>query len=158
MITVLLVRHADIDLPARSGNPSLNSAGRARAETLAQLVGSAGITTVFTSSLLRTKQTVEPVVARLGLSPREAPAPDALAQEVASGADGGVVLIAGHSNTVPEMITALGVPPPAPVIDEREFDNLFVVTVAKPGEAGAIRLKYGKPSIQAAGGKEKPPS
>ena len=62
-----------------------------------------------------------------------------------SGPDGAVVLIAGHSNTVPEMIAALGVPPPLPTIGEQDFDNLFVVTAnAATGQAALVALKYGK--------------
>src|SRR3954447_13028913 len=148
MTTVLLVRHADIDLPlpAGSNDPPLNAAGRARAETLAHVAGAAGVTTVFTSPFARTKQTVGPLAARLGVQPREVPSPQVLAHEVSSGATGEVVLIAGHSNTVPEMIAALGAPPPMPTIGEREFDNLFVVTVTGPGRASSVRLKYGNRS------------
>ena len=54
-------------------------------------------------------------------------------------------MIAGHSNTIPEMIEAFGVPA-APAIGEREFDNLFVVSVVG-GEAALLRLKYGKQSV-----------
>jgi phosphohistidine phosphatase SixA len=144
MIVVLLVRHADIDLPPPPGSndPPLNAAGRARAEALAHVAGRAGVTTIFTSPFVRTKQTVEPLAARSGLRPRQVPPPPALANEVLSGAAGAVVLIAGHSNTVPEMIAALGVPPPRPTIGEREFDNLFVVAVAGSGQAGLISLKF----------------
>jgi phosphohistidine phosphatase SixA len=149
MRTVLLVRHADIDLPPApdASDPPLNTAGRARAEALAHVAGMAGVTAIFTSSFVRTKQTVEPLAARLGLQPREVSAPPALANEVLSGTAGAVALIAGHSNTVPETITALGVLPPAPVINAREFDNLFVVTVNEEGQAGLVSLKYGKPPI-----------
>jgi broad specificity phosphatase PhoE len=146
MITVLLVRHADIDLPPAGTNPQLNSAGQARAEALAHVTGAAGVAAIFTSSLTRTKQTARPVAARLGLSTREAPPPPALAAEVLSGAAGAVVLIVGHSNTVPQMIAALGAPPPEAAIGEGEFDNLFVVTTGGAGGAGLVRLKYGPPA------------
>jgi len=146
MITVLLVRHADIDLPPGSTDPSLNAAGRARAKTLAQVAGAAGVATIFTSSFKRTKQTVQPLATLLGLQPRVAPEPEDLAHEVSSGAAGTVVLIAGHSNTVPEMIAAFGVSAAVAPIGDREFDNLFVVSVAGPGQASVVHLKYGKPS------------
>jgi phosphohistidine phosphatase SixA len=148
MTTVLLVRHADIDLPSAAGSndPPLNAAGRARAEMLAHVAGVAGLTKIFTSPFARTKQTVEPLAASLGVQPREVPSPHALAREVLSGTAGAVVLIAGHSNTVPQMIAAFGVPPPMPTIGEREFDNLFVVTVTAPGQASSVRLKYGSQS------------
>jgi phosphohistidine phosphatase SixA len=146
MITVLLVRHADIDLPPGSDDPPLNAAGHKRAETLVHVAGTAGVTTILTSSFIRTKQTVGPLAARLGIQPQEMSAPPTVARQVLSGRLGEVILIAGHSNTVPGMIAALGAPPPLPSISEREFDNLFMVILAQPSEAGMVSLKYGKPS------------
>ena len=143
MIVVLLVRHADIDLPPASDDPPLNAAGRERAKALDRALAGAGIATVFVSSLARTRQTVEPLAARLGLQPQETPTPREFAAKLLSGTAGGVVLVAGHSNTVPAMIAVLGAPPPA--IGERDFDNLFVVSRSSSGqEASLVRLKYGK--------------
>jgi hypothetical protein len=45
-----------------------------------------------------------------------------------------------------EMIAAVGVNAPQ-AIGDREFDNLFLVTVAGSGEAALLALKYGKPSV-----------
>ena len=146
MTIVLLVRHADIDLPPVSSDPPLNAAGRRRAADLAHVAGGAGVTAVFTSTFTRTIQTVGPLVARLGLVAHPVPPPAVLAQQVTAGALGSVVVIAGHSNTIPEMIEAFGVPAPAPAIGEREFDNLFIVSMVG-GEAGLLRLKYGKESV-----------
>ncbi|AEV83536.1 phosphoglycerate mutase [Actinoplanes sp. SE50] len=137
MITILLVRHADIDLPPVSADPPLNEAGRRRAEALAHLLGAAGVSTVFTSAFRRTRETVEP----LKMASREMPSAATVAHEARAGRYGAVVLIAGHSNTVPEVIAALGAPPPA--IGETDFDNLFVVTTADDAEPGLLRLKYG---------------
>jgi phosphohistidine phosphatase SixA len=141
MITILLVRHADIDRPPASSDPGLNDAGRARAEELAHVVGSAGVTTVFTSPLRRTKETAEPACKALGIDASEMPPAAAVAAAARAGSLGGVVLIAGHSNTVPEVITALGAPPP--VIGETEFDNLFVVTLTGQ-HANLLPLKYAR--------------
>jgi phosphohistidine phosphatase SixA len=142
--TILLVRHADIDLPPRSADPPLNAAGRTRAEQLAFIAGDAGVSTIFTSTLVRTKQTVAPLATRLGIVSRVAPEPEVLAKDVLSGSVGDAIVIAGHSNTIPPMIKALGVAAAAiPVIGERDFDNLFIVTLTSSGEAGLLRLKYG---------------
>jgi hypothetical protein len=92
------------------------------------------------------KQTVAPLAASLAIEPSDVPAPAVLAQQVSSGALGRVILIAGHSNTVPQMIAALGVPGALLEIGEREFDNLFVVTVASTANAHLLHLKYGAPS------------
>jgi phosphohistidine phosphatase SixA len=145
VITILLVRHADIDLPPATADPSLNDAGRARAAALAHVVGPAGVTTVFTSSLKRTKETVAPTLEVLGIGAREMPAAATVAREARAGTFGAVVLIAGHSNTVPDVIAALGVPSP-PVIGETQFDNLFVVNLTEPTGASLLALKYANPS------------
>ncbi|MGH3879364.1 MAG: phosphoglycerate mutase family protein [Actinophytocola sp.] len=147
MQTVLFTRHADIDLPPTSSDPELNAAGAARAEELAHVVHTAQVASVFTSTLRRTKLTAAPPAARLGLRPAVAPPAAELARRVLAGELGAVVLVVGHSNTVPEMIAALGVTAP-PTIGEREFDNLFVVTVADSGEASSLALKYGETSLR----------
>jgi broad specificity phosphatase PhoE len=145
MISVLFVRHADIDLPPLSKDPPLNAAGLERAHALAHVAKMAGISAIFTSEFLRTKQTVMPLANLLGLPPREIT--EALLGEIRRGTLGNVVLIAGHSNTVPDMMAALGVPSPLPTIGQREFDNLFVVTLMpSQGQAGLVGLHYGRES------------
>lgn len=145
MKTVILVRHADIDAPPAPGpntQVQLSATGRARAEALVRVAGAAGVTAVFTSTALRTKQTAAPLAAALGLESK--PVPDGTGPLVAglmAAAAGPVVLVVGHSNTVPQMVAALGAPFPGPSI--QGFDDLFVVTVLAPGQARAVRLKYG---------------
>ncbi|GAA4491618.1 phosphoglycerate mutase family protein [Rhodococcus olei] len=145
MTTVLLTRHADIDLPAVSPDPELNAVGIERAEALAHAVGAARVDAVFTSSFLRTKQTAAPLATRIRVQPRQVPPPAKFARQVRAGALGEVVLVVGHSNTVPEMIAELGAAPTPPEIGEREFDNLFVVSVTTDG-AQVVTLKYGSAS------------
>lgn len=144
MKTVILLRHADYDIPVDGPAPDttpLNAAGQARAEALIHVVGNAGVTAVFASQARRTQQTVEPLTLKLGLEFRVRPTLPELVQEVLSEQTVAVVLIAGHSNTVPQLITALGAPFPEAII--AGFDNLFVVTVVGPGVASVVRLKYG---------------
>jgi hypothetical protein len=57
--------------------------------------------------------------------------------------NGGVVVVAGHSNTVPGVIQALG-GPAGITIDDAEFNRLFVVTGA-PGKAVVVAMRYGNP-------------
>ena len=99
MATVLLVRHADIDLPLSNDPAAERRHGHRRAAGLADIAGGSGVTAVFTSTFTRTIQTVEPLVARLGLLAHPVPSPAVLAQQVRAGALGSVVVIAGHSNT-----------------------------------------------------------
>ena len=84
-----------------------------------------------------------PLAAKLNLQPELTPFPlsAAFIQQVLSNPAGGIMLFAGHTNTVPELIKALGaVFPGAPI---RGHDDLFIVTVTDAGAAHAVRLKYG---------------
>jgi len=148
--TVYLVRHAE-KAAAPAADPPLLEAGIKRAEELARTLGNAGIKTIYTSQLLRTKQTGEPLAKQLGIAvttipvkmsaanPREL-SPQYLAEVVERASGGGNVLIVGHSNTVPEIIKALG-GDIVPTIDEAVFDDLFVVTVYAKGKAKVAHLK-----------------
>jgi broad specificity phosphatase PhoE len=146
MRTVVLVRHADIDSPPDPAPDDwpLNAAGQARAAALAHVVGSAGVATVYVSPALRTQQTAAPVAALLGLQPKQVPDPPQFVQAVLAGPADAVILVVGHSNTIPEMVSALGAAFPGPPI--QGHDDLFVVSVAGAGTAGAVRLKYGSPT------------
>jgi len=142
VVTVLAVRHADIVLPRTSTDPELAPAGRERAVALARLVGEAGVSAIFTSEFRRTRQTVEPLAERIGVAPQLTPPPSPWANQARAGQFGSVLLVAGHSDTVPAMLGALGVAP-RPVISDTEFDNLFVLTT-QPGHSPALlRLRYG---------------
>jgi phosphohistidine phosphatase SixA len=152
--TVFLVRHAEkADVPG--SDPPLSERGVARAEALARLLQSAGVKAVYTSQYLRTQQTAEPIARRLGVAatvvplnsktsnPREVSEESIreLTKRVEARA-GEAVLIVGHSNSVPDVIRALG-GDTVPKIDESSFDDLFVVTVYAAGCARVVHLKYG---------------
>jgi broad specificity phosphatase PhoE len=138
---VLAVRHADIDLPPTSDDPPLNATGRLRADALARMVGTAGVSTILTSEFRRTRQTVAPLAGRLGLTPQLAPPPAVLAQQLRAGELGEVVLVAGHTDTIPEILAALGATA-LPPITEAEFDNLYVAAVSEDA-AQLLHLRYG---------------
>jgi 2,3-bisphosphoglycerate-dependent phosphoglycerate mutase len=150
MVTVLLVRHADVANTA--GAPltePLNDKGRERAKTLAHLAEALRVTAIFTSKAERTKETARPVGAQLGLVPKDVTPP---ASDIFSGAAGETVLVVGHSDTIPALVDELLEGSPMPTtpypdpIPRLQFDNLFVVTVAGPGKAEMVHLKYGTPT------------
>jgi phosphohistidine phosphatase SixA len=149
--TVYLVRHAE-KAAEPAADPPLLEAGTKRAEELARTLGKAGIKTIYTSQYLRTKQTAGPLAKQLGIAPTVIPVkmsaanPRELSQqyltEIAERvySSPGNVLIVGHSNTVPEIIKALG-GDVAPTIDETVFDDLFVVTAYAKGKAKVAHLR-----------------
>ena len=65
-----------------------------------------------------------------------------LVRQIRSQHNGDVVFVAGHNNTVPEIIAALG-GPQLPIIPETEFDNLYIVTIYRVGSARLLQMKYG---------------
>lgn len=154
--TVYLVRHAE-KAAEPPGDPPLLESGVARSRELARVLARAGIRIVYSSQFLRTKQTAGPVADRLGLEVVVIPIgsrttdPGGVARESISGiaeaiyGNGGkTALIVGHSNTIPEVIRALGCGD-VPAIGDKDYDDLFVVTVTARGKATLAHLKYGNP-------------
>lgn len=152
--TVFLIRHAErADEPRQ--DPPLTEKGVARSEALARLLSNAGVKAIYTSQFARTKLTAEPLAKQLGvtatpISLKSNPSnPRAIADEstketvdkIMSHA-GGSVLVVGHSNSIPDVIKMLG-GDVVPTIDEKKFDDLFIVTVYANGKAKVTHLKYG---------------
>ena len=145
MLLVILLRHADIDLPRPAGepDPDLNESGRDRALALADCLANAGVSRIFTSDARRTQQTAAPLAERLGLTPSSPPTVAALVEELTGGAAEGVACVVGHSNTVPEIIEGLGADASGIQIGEADFANLFVVCGAGSPGARLLSLVYG---------------
>jgi broad specificity phosphatase PhoE len=153
-MTVYLVRHAErADEPRQ--DPPLTEKGAMRSQELARVLRDANIKAVFTSQYLRTKQTAEPLakqanapVTSISLSVNPSNPRMVSEQSTAEVANkileraGQNVLLVGHSNSIPDLIKMLG-GDVAPVIDERVFDDVFVVTIYAKGKAKVAHLKYG---------------
>lgn len=143
--TICLVRHAE---KAEGGaNPELSAAGHHRAKELARTLESMEFDACFATQYKRTQQTVEPTaksneqkvqIAKAGTEKR-------LIEKIQQEFEGKRVLIAGHSNTVPMMLRALGVKAP-PKLSESDYDNLFIVTIRKQGNITYHHLHYGAPN------------
>jgi phosphohistidine phosphatase SixA len=137
--TVILVRHAE-----RAGGMApevgLSKAGRCRAQVLTGMLADAGVTHIFTSDVVRTQQTAEPLAKKLGLRPEAVAGKDYDTLIGKLRVAGGVTLVVGHSNTLPEIISRLGAGTVAPIADS-DYDRLFVVTITG-GQASVVMLHY----------------
>jgi broad specificity phosphatase PhoE len=140
---ILLVRHAE---KADTGgkDPSLSERGRERAEALADRAVTAGVNQLFTSEYQRTIQTGAPTASRQHLeaaviAARETSTLVARLVELPSTA---VVLVVGHSNTVPMIAAALGASGVEPM-DEAEYDRLIVLTATAEGGWTVEVSRYG---------------
>jgi phosphohistidine phosphatase SixA len=137
---IFLVRHAE--RAAISGHvPSdtgLSAAGRARAQALAQALRDVGIKAIYTSEYKRTRETAAPLAESSGIRPEVIPADDlrSLVAKIKAGRKN--ALVVGHSNTLPQIINALGVKSRVAVA-ESDYDNLFIVILEEPR---LLRLHY----------------
>lgn len=148
--TVILIRHGERDKPKPNEppfpGPRLNKDGQARAKLLVQVLGKSGIQAIYVSRFVRTKEMAQPLAAQLRLSTIDiTEAPD-IRKDILAKHAGQTVLVVGHADTVPQVIRELG-GGEQPEIDDREFDNLFVVATFNSGKASATKLKYGKQSV-----------
>ena len=150
--TVILVRHAEKNIEPNNPDPDLSPAGQARAQEIARMFADSGIQAVYATHFKRTQQTVAPLASRLNIpiTAVDAKQSSEVARRISSDHRGQTVFIAGHNNTVPELVNLLS-GENVPLIPESEFDNMFIVTIYRFGKAKVLKLKYGQASTQGIG-------
>jgi broad specificity phosphatase PhoE len=150
---VILVRHAE-KAAEPPKNPPLTRAGEERAQALALALKDAGVTAIVTSDARRTRATAAPLARERRLTPTIvglgsgglADHVAAVAAEVRRHA-GGVVLVVGHSDTIPSIIAALG-GPRLRDIHHIEFGHLFLLVPEAGGGARLVQAAYGAPDAR----------
>ena len=142
-VTVILTRHAEkASTPPK--DPPLTQAGQQRAALLASMLADSGVDAIYVTEFQRTQQTAAPLAERVQVKPTMIPAADTDTLVKAIRArQNGVVVVVGHSNTVPGIIAALG--GPKVQIDDSDYNNLFVLTVGA-SHSPLLRLHYGDAS------------
>jgi len=148
--TVIFVRHAEkAETPA--DDPPLSDAGRLRvAELTRQLVDAdvvQGIDAVYSTPYRRTVETAQPVADALGLPVNSYDAGDteAIMEYIVKKHKGKIILVVGHSNTLPALIGNMGASKKVPPIADDEYDNIYIVSIPWFGKTKTIRLRYGAP-------------
>ena len=145
-VVVYLVRHAE-KAGDGTNDPPLTIAGRIRVQTLKALLAHVDLTHIHTTDWKRTRDTARPFSQDAGVElaiydPRELAT---LAADIK--ATPGRHLVAGHSNTTPQLVAALGGDPLGP-IDELEYDRLYILVV-QPGRATVTTvLRFGEPYVE----------
>ena len=149
--TIIFVRHAERALEP-ADNPGLNAAGKRRAAELArQLVDAdvvAGIDAIYSTDYRRTLETAQAVAsAHDNLEVTCCYDPDdneSVLAEILKTHKGKIILVVGHSNTVPTLIADLGASKKVPPIAHSEYDNIYIVSIPWFGKTKTIRLRYGE--------------
>jgi broad specificity phosphatase PhoE len=120
-----------------TGNdPELSEAGKARAEKLAAMLADA--VAIYTTEFRRTKDTAAPLAAKIGVKVEPVTSKDvsAVVAKIKSHTTG-AVLVVGHSNTVPQIVKALGGSEIKMADDE--YDSVYFV--AANGTTTRIKFK-----------------
>lgn len=148
--TVIVLRHAEKQL-GTIDDPPLSTEGEARALRLAEMLTGEGalgrVTAVYASDTRRAEQTATPLAQRLRLPVQRYPGRDVagLVAGIRREYAGGVVVVVGHSNTVPEIVAALSrgryKPQPNGMADD-DFGTMYVVTLPRWAPAALLRLHY----------------
>ncbi len=144
-----MVRHAEKQSDSNERGVALSEAGHARARRLAELLKDTDITAVYSTDTDRTMQTAEPLAKALKLEIKTYEARDAegrlaprlLIDRLRRDHAGDVVLVIGHSDTLPGLLRALGYPGEIRIASN-EFDNLFIVLPKPNGPPVFLRLRY----------------
>jgi phosphohistidine phosphatase SixA len=142
---VIVVRHAEAEIGG-DPDPNLSLLGRERAARLARVLAKVqldhGVDAVFASEMRRTQQTVAPLAESLSLPINILPIagwtdlPDRLLHEQR----GKVVLVAGHSGTIPPLVQSLSGETVS--IAEGEYDHLYIIFVPRLSRARLLQLYY----------------
>ena len=138
---VILVRHAE-KATVGGSDPSISETGQARAKALAAAIADAHVTAIITTTFKRTFETAEPFATAHGITIEKLAVNGDVAAAVRKHA-GEVVLVVGHSNTVPAIVNALG-GPKLPDICDASYATMFTLVPAKDGKtAHVVKSKYG---------------
>ncbi len=146
--TMIFVRHAEKALTPID-DPVLTPEGQLRARELArQLVDAdvvAGIDAIYSTDYRRTVQTAQPVADELKLEINLYDPDDneAVLARILKEHKGKIILVVGHSDTLPTLIADLGASKLVPPIAENEYDNIYLVSIPWFGKTKTIRLRYG---------------
>lgn len=136
----VVVRHAE-KVADGSADPPLSPDGQARADALAGQLAATRLAAIYATPLQRTRQTAAPIAQRQDVAVRTYPAgiPAAgLARQLRRDHQQGNVLVVGHSNTVPDIVSALcGCAVAA--IDESVYGGRYDVRIDADGRATLIQ-------------------
>ncbi|QCU72480.1 histidine phosphatase family protein [Luteimonas yindakuii] len=131
----IVVRHAE-KAAAPADDPPLSEAGRARAQALATLLADVPLSAIYSTPTRRTRETARPVAAAKGLEVREydgGKPPTETVTVLHLRHVGQQVLVVGHSNTVPMLVSTLCACP-VPPIDETVYGQVYEVRIRADGE------------------------
>jgi len=140
---VVFLRHAE--KAHRGDTAPLSAQGFRRAESLPGDLAAYKPTALFASNLIRTQQTLAPLSKHLGLPVQvyDRGSERALGQRLLARHAGQVVVVCGHSDTLADLVSALGYPEAFPEV--AGFDRFWVLRVKAGGGAPSLEERRQQP-------------
>lgn len=142
LTTFILVRHAETDDDGTK-DPALSIEGEERARRLIKHLSNTGITAIYSTPYKRTISTVTNIAAQKELDIQKYDPFDAeTLANILKEQLGGTILIAGHSNTTPNLVNKLIGTEQFAQLDESEYEHIFIVTLTDIGKGKLVHLTY----------------
>ena len=148
---VVLVRHAE-KATEPAGDPPLSASGAERAKALLEYwvktYKEVPPSAIFVSPTKRTAETAAPLAAKFGITPEAIPLTGGGAAHVDAVANAvrgkqGMVVVVGHSNTIPAIVKALG-GTALPDLCDTAYATMFTLEPAKNGKQAVVLVsQYG---------------
>jgi broad specificity phosphatase PhoE len=143
-LAVILVRHAEFQGEPLTPQTDLllTKAGEARAKRLDAMFKNAGIAQIYVTEYVRSAKTAEPLARRIGRKPIVVPRTDvaALVQKLRATHPQQRVMVVGHNDTLPDILSALGHPKHIR-ITPADYGNVFIVVPNGKGPPAVMRLR-----------------
>jgi broad specificity phosphatase PhoE len=139
---VWVVRHAEKDKTnPEDKDPNLSDEGRIRAADLAIYLKKVKFDVGFSTPYKRTHQTLDSLIIPKVSNYKD---PKSLVDSVKKNYVGKTIIVAGHSNTVLEIIEAFGGKRPMEMLTDDDYDYIFRLTV-KDDKAKVKKDQFGRP-------------
>lgn len=144
---VYLVRHAEkVTTNPDEKDPDLTPIGYARSQALQKHLQNTPIDVFLTTPYKRTRLTLEPLAAGREIGTYQAHGYAALKKLITSKYAGKTIVVAGHSNTLLNIIDTFGAAKPVSTIGDSKYDYIFKLTL-RPGKKAKVEIAtFGVPT------------
>ncbi|MCB0452843.1 MAG: histidine phosphatase family protein [Aequorivita sp.] len=128
--TYYLLRHAEkVRTDPKDPDPALNIDGLMRAKRWAAYFEPIKIDAIYVTKYIRTKQTISLIAQQKQVSPTRYDPNTVYSEEFLNQTNNKTVLIAGHSNTIPQLVNQLIGEEKFKDMDDNDNSTLFKVTI-----------------------------
>lgn len=143
--TFFLVRHAEAVKTNTDPDPELTAVGQTRALALRQTLSQVSLAGIHSTNFKRTRNTVQPTAdaKSLTINTYDATFQSQNIDNWIKTYKGKAALIAGHSNTIPNLANLFIGKNTFSAIPDSINSNLYIITVSKRGNGKVLLLKYG---------------